>query len=304
MRVVEEPFVTRDALLRVFRPLAVTSERPLQTLRRNKAASLGLAVQMRSGGGQLVGSVRLYSSLNSDAARALRWDEVGLAQSLAARAQQLERSPAAARVRDAVALAAAKLPLDPLNDTADPQLRRYIDLRRRTSWHALERQAFLGDWLAQSHAWLDSDFEPLAEAVMELSREAEQARADLISREKHGVSTFYGTVERLDPLYAEIEAENGEAMLVSRERLEREGLAVLGRAVAILEEVGPGGDWSAAMPAASLESPLAVRPSPFDEPAPDDAILGRTISGRDVPWVRAALKRPNPARSALPLRIV
>ena len=74
-------------------------------------------------------------------------------------------------------------------------------------------------------------------------------------------------------------------------------------AIDAIEEVGPGGDWSAMMPAASLDPPVAVRRSPLDEPIPEGAIRGQTITGRDVAWVRAAIRRPEPARSAVPLRV-
>jgi hypothetical protein len=107
-----------------------------------------------------------------------------------------------------------------------------------------------------SVAWLgDDEHGQVAEAVMELGRLAHEARVELLNDSFSSVSTFFGVVRRMDAIAAEVEGEDGVVLLVPRDTLEREGLAVLGQAVAMLCEVLPaGGTLILPMPAVMLDA--------------------------------------------------
>ncbi|HEV2999005.1 MAG TPA: hypothetical protein VGX16_07840, partial [Solirubrobacteraceae bacterium] len=201
MRVIEEPFVTREAVLSVLHPGELTSERPFRTLRERGAASEGLAVPIRTAAGQILGRVQLYSGLNADAARAYRLRQVEVARELAGRATAIEGSPAAQLIRRAVASAAASLPVDELSAQAPPSLRRYLDMRGRSTGRGLDRGWLTREWLSHSDAWLaagSGDHDALIEAAMELDRAACQAREDVLGEEAASATTFYGVVRRMD----------------------------------------------------------------------------------------------------------
>ena len=302
MRVVEEPFVTRESILRTLRPMQVTTERPFATLRRSRAASDGLRVLLRTHGGQLAGRVQIYSSLNTDAARAFRRSNIELAQELARHAGQLERSKPAARLRQAVADSAAHLPLDARSDDAPPALRRYVEMRRRTSLDDPNHTAFIAEWVAQSEVWLTTNYDALVDAVVELDRGAAEVRADLVAREEPSASTFFGTVARMDALHAEIDGTNEQSMLISRDQLERAGLAVIGQPVAVLEEILAGGRYSRVMPAVALDTDTPDRSSPYAEELPEIGLIGEQLARRDREWFRRALDRPT-AIPVAPLRV-
>lgn len=304
MRVVEEPFVTRDTVLSVLRPGDVTTERPFRTLRHRDAASAGLPVTMRVRG-QVVGRLHLYSALNGDAARAYRLREVGLAKDLAARATEIEQSPEASLIHRAVAAVAMAMPVDPLAPDAPAGLRRYVELRRRSSWRGLDPAGLSRDWLVHSEAWLTANDDALGEAIVALSQAAEEARAGLLGNDARSVTTFFGIVSRMDPIAAEIEAD-GEALLVPREDLERQGLAVLGQAVALLREEMPGGgSYSLPISAVGLDRPIEEPPVPVlehDFPE-DEGIRAIPTLSRDTAWLDRELSREPTAVPAAPLRV-
>jgi hypothetical protein len=130
-----------------------------------------------------MGRVQLYSSLNADAARAFRRRNVELAQELALRAGQLERSDPR-RASGTRADAASQLPLDARSDDAPPRLRRYVEMRRRTSLGDSAHTAFMAEWVTQSGVWLTTNYDALLEAVIALDRGAAEARADLMAPEE------------------------------------------------------------------------------------------------------------------------
>jgi hypothetical protein len=307
MRITEEPFVTRESILAVLKPSGAVSERPFRTLRQHDTASEGLLVLMRSPAGQILGQVRLYSSLNGDAARAYRLRRFDEAKAFAKRAAKLERSPWAKTLRDSVARLAASLPLDPLGPEAPPALRRYVKLRRRSCRLGLDSGVLEREWLTHSSAWLDvagEDYEVLAEAIEAIAREADKARAAILDSETWMVSTFYGVVRRMDATAAELEGENEETILVPRGDLERQGLAVLDQAVSLLHEVLPGGgSYILPMPAASLRrEPTEDGVSPWDtSPVEERAIVAREVSSRDSEWLDRALSREPTAIPVAPL---
>jgi hypothetical protein len=307
MRVAEEPFVTRESILAVLKPSGAASERPFRTLRQHGTASEGLLVLMRSPAGQILGQVRLYSSLNGDAARAYRLRQFDQAKKLAERAAKLERSHWAKLLRDAVARLAASLPPDPLSLDAPAALRRYVKLRRHSCRLGLDSGGLEREWLVHSSAWLDiagEDREALAEAIEALGHEADKARAAILESEAWTVNTFYGTVRRMDATAAELEGENGEARLLPRGDLERQGLAVLGQAVSLLQEILPGGgSYILPMPAASLQRETAKDAiSPWDVSSVEErAIAARKLDRRDSEWLDRALSREPTAIPAAPL---
>ena len=244
MRLAEEPFLTRHSVMAVLRPSDFPdSEGPFRTLRTHRAVSNGIKVQVRGTGGHLVGQLRLYNSLNSDAARASRLHQPAVARKLAACAERLEQTSAAKKIRESIAALSTGVPTDPHSQDAPPGLRRYARVRGRSSWASLEHGALTREWLAQSRSWLDlagSDSGSLADAVVTLGGESERARTKILG-DQLSVTTFYGVVRRLDVTAAQIESANGEAVVVPRPELERQGLAIVGQAVSLLTEVLPGG---------------------------------------------------------------
>lgn len=304
MRVVEEPFVTRDAILAVLRPGEATSDHPFRTLRGHAAASPGRTVVLRVARGQVLGRLHLYSSLNADAARAYRRHDRQGAQALAARAAELELCPEADVIHRAIAGVAARMPLDPLSEDAPASLRRYVELRRRWSLESLDRARLAREWLAHSIAWTTTNWDELVEAVIELDRRAEEARSDILG-ETSSVSTFLGVVRRMDPTAAEIEAASGEVILLPRDELDRQGLAVLGQPVSLLREALPGGgSYVLAVPAVGLDSPASETEDVWQTgpPAPDDVQV-RHLTERDSTWLKRTLAGEPTAVPAGPLSV-
>ncbi|XVV01657.1 hypothetical protein ACQPW3_30280 [Actinosynnema sp. CA-248983] len=86
----EWPIVTRDKLVRAYKPLGPTSGDALfRTLRRNRCATAGRSVRVREGG-RLRGQVRIFSRLNVLAARWARHEWSEFAEEAAIRAGELE----------------------------------------------------------------------------------------------------------------------------------------------------------------------------------------------------------------------
>ncbi len=311
MRVIEEPFLTRESVLSVLRPGELTSERPFRTLREHGAASEGLAVPIRTPGGQVLGRVQLYSSLNADAARAYRLQRAAVARELAAAAMTIERSPAAQIIREAVASAAASLPVEHLSTQAPPSLQRYLNMRRHSTGRGLDPEGLTREWLSHSDAWLSAGSEnhdTLIEATIELDREACQARENVLGEDAGSTTTFYGIVRRMDSTAAEIEGGE-QALLVPRDDLDRQGLAVLGQPVAVLREVLPGGgSYSLPMPAVALEAEtFAGVPSPWEGKGylqvQEGAFRVSPYGDRDGDWLERELAREPNALLVAPLPV-
>jgi len=265
-----------------------------------------MTVPVRTTSGHLLGSVSLYSSLNGDAARAYRRDELDLAKELVVRATELEKSPWALQIRQAVEAVASSMPADPTASNSPPDLRSYLALRRRASWRGLEHSALSREWLAHSRAWLSGDLgdrDVLVDAVEALDREASKARAEILTEPDESVSTFFGIVRRMDPVAAELESPDGEALLVPREDLDRQGLAVIGQSVSLLREVLPnGGIYCLPMTAVTLEEPAhAEQDSPWDATLEPMVIPLSTLADRDSEWLDRELTREPTAVPAFPL---
>jgi hypothetical protein len=270
-------------------------------------ASSGWRVDVRTAHGHLLGRAHLYSTLNTDAARAARGQNRALAAQLADRAKQLECSKDAQVVLEAVRELAAAMPQDPLSSDAPPSLQRYVRLRQRSQ--IIDHQALVRDWLVHSEAWLSTDArEEIKPAIVALARAASEARAELLGDAFYGVSVVYGLVHRMDESAVEIES-NEEPMLVPREELERQGLAHIGQAVALLCEVLPaGGSLVLPMAAVDLDLEPADRvASPWELEDDDDyEAAGGTqaaiLSPRDAAWIKRGRNRPFAAASAASLR--
>lgn len=293
---IEEPFVTRESILIALRPGHEPTEGPWRTLReKHKAASKGLGVDVRLYTGRLGGRVFLYSSLNSDAARAYRLREPELAQKFAACAQKLERTGAAKLIWKAVKRLADRMPRDPLSKEAPGELRRYIQLRR--GWQMQDADALAREWLVQSSAWLDHsglDRSELVDAIEDLSLQAEKVRTEILVKEVEGVCTFYGFVRMMDRTRAALEGESGEVVVLQRSELERRGLATVGQPVALLQEAMPGGGfYSLPMPAAMLEPPAMEGAGPAIEVefAREGSTLLNEVGPRDSEWLKGAFAK-------------
>jgi hypothetical protein len=297
MKLAEEPFLTRRSVMAVLRPSDLPdNDAPFRTLRNHAAVSSGLKVHVRAAGGHLSGQLRLYNSLNTDAARASRLHQPKVAQQLAAVAERLERTSAARKIVEAISLLSTALPADPSSNDAPPGLRRYARLRGGSSWANLEHGLLTREWLSQSRAWFElagSDCGPLADAVEALASESEKARSKILG-DQRSVSTFYGIVRRLDVSAAQLESDDAEAVVLPRAELERQGLAIVGQAVSLLTEVLPGGgSYVLPMPAVMLERPSPEKAeSPWELMEPDHlAWKASDLDGRDSDWIERELAR-------------
>jgi hypothetical protein len=257
----------------------------------------------------VLGRLHLYNALNADAARAWRRDEAELARALAARAEEIERSPSAARVRDAIAAVARSLPADLGGRGTPPALERHIALRARSSWRGLDRAALAREWLARSEAWLNASagiVDELRAAALELHRAACEARSDLLAHHPPSVTTFVGVVRRMDAISGEVEAKEA-IVLVPRDDLERQGLAVLDQPVALLREALPGGGtYVLPMPAVALEdaAPKDDAPSPWEVGHLEEgALTGTMLTARDAEWLDRQLAREPTAVPLAPLKL-
>jgi hypothetical protein len=311
--VVEEPFMTREAVLSVLRPAELPTERPFRTMREHGVASSGLPVHVRTAGGQIVGRIQLYSSLNADAARAYRLHRVELAREFAQCAVALEQSQPGRLIKEAIAAVAGHMPVDPSAPDAPFALRRYIGLRGRSTWRGLDRDALVREWLSHSDAWLIADsggHEELMRAVVEMDRAACQVREDLLKGDELTATTFYGLVRRMDVTAAEIESADGQTLLIPRDDLERQGLAAIGQPVAVLREMLPGGgSYSVPMPAVALEAErMDDDLAPFGEldfmeVEDGSKVLAMELQRRDAEWLERELAREPTAIPAMPLQI-
>ncbi|HWX86598.1 MAG TPA: hypothetical protein VNX67_00320 [Solirubrobacteraceae bacterium] len=302
MRVLEEPFMTREAILAVLGPGRPASEARFRTLRHNHYASRGLRADLRSPLGRVLGQAHFYSSLNADAARAARFGERRLAQGLADQAQEIERSHQAEVLREAVEVCGSRLGADP-----DPpvSLQRYLRARARASWRGLDQHAMTREWLIHSGAWLSEDEHgDLAEAIVELARRMSETRARLHCDALPPVSTFFGIVRRMDAVAAEVQGE-AETRLLPREDLDRQGLAMVGQAVTLLcESLPAGGSLVLALPAVVLEAPEpSIARSPWDLPDGDGAMAVSTpIDAADQAWLTHGLAREPTAVPLAPIQ--
>ena len=309
MKLAEEPFLTRRSVQAVLRPSDLPdNDGPFRTLRSHRMVSTGIKVRVRGTGGHLVGQLRLYNSLNADAARASRLHQPEVAKKLAAFAEMLERSGAAKQISEAIASLSTELPADPGSQDAPPGLRRYARLRGRSGRPDLEHGSLTREWLTQSRAWLElagSDTGPLADAVVTLGDESEKARAKILG-DRLSVTTFYGVVRRVDVTAAQLESPDGEAIIVPRPELERQGLAIVGQAVSLLTEILPaGGSYLLPMPAVMLERPTPGETrSPWDLLNPEElSFVSSNLDSRDSNWIERELARDPRVIPVAPLPI-
>ncbi len=303
MRVVEEPFVTRETIVSALRPGQHSSKSAFRTLREtHKAASPGLQVNLRLASGRLEGRFMLYSSLNADAARTYRYGQPAAARRLAHCAQVLEHRPAAREIWQAVRALADEMPADPLGDDVPGALRHYVELRRPFGGEGLDPTTLVRQWLTRSSSWLTSSFGDrgrLIDAIEELALEAEKARAKILKDEIGSASTFFGFVRVMDRARAGIESENGELVVIRRLELERQGLASIGQPVALLQEsMADGGFLTLPMSAAMVEEPdfgEALAPA-FDDGFSETGarVVEKISSPHDAEWLeRAFAKDPS-----------
>ena len=288
MPVTEQPFVSRAAIIAVLRPGQPSTEGPFRTLRHHGLASEGIRLNMRAQSGRVVGSTSLYSTLNTDAARAARLRRPEMAREFAVAAHGLEHSLAAEVIRSAIAKATSKVDRAPDQPAS---LHRYLRMRAGAG-RLGDRDALVREWIVSSDSWLDRDETgDVRAAVLELARLAEEARTSISPNANEDATTFFGRVARLDRTAAEIDAEGG-AVLVPRRDLEREGLASIGQAVALLCEVSPsGGTLTLPLPAVALDAPVrSSQPSPWDIPDfTEGSIPGLRMPGPDRRWLDRTL---------------
>lgn len=98
--VVPLPFVSRELVAGAFVPgPSEKATATLRRLRRKASASAGVVMPLRDRtSGRLVGTTRLYSSLNRDAARCARMGQWRRAQALARHAEAIEQADATQRL--------------------------------------------------------------------------------------------------------------------------------------------------------------------------------------------------------------
>jgi hypothetical protein len=229
---------------------------------------------------------------------------VNLAKRFAERAQEIEHSAPAQIVQDAIRVTASALGIDPRFADAPVSLQRYLKLRGQSSWLNIDRDALTREWIVHSSAWLSRDEHgQLVEATMTLAQTAAETRSDLYV-EPPSTSTFFGLVRRMDVSAAEVQGDS-ETRLVPRDTLERQGLAIVGQAVALLCETLPaGGALVLAMPAVTVEESAPIlRGSPWDiEELDEGAVPASVIDPADHEWLERELAREPPAVPLAPLR--
>lgn len=288
MRVIDQPFLTRQDILGVLLPGRLATESPFRTLRGKRAASAGFKVPLRGVRGQVRGVLHLYSTLNADAARAFRLMRLDAAVEFAGQAERLETSEPANYLKDLIAAAAGEQLAS--GSRRPPTLERY--LARRTGDGLDTAQAIL-EWLARADAWLPSAgaLDTAQEALIELAADASRVRSEVDGVDAASVTSFYGIVSRMDATAAELEDRNRETILVSREELEREGLAAIGQAVTLLWEALPGGGTYMLPKAAVVVGANAQHDSnsPYDAGSP--SMLGEHLGPADSAWVQRGLAR-------------
>jgi hypothetical protein len=148
------------------------------------------------------------------------------------------------------------------------------------------------------------NYDALLESVLELTTATEKARAELIAPTQ--ATTFYGTVVRMDDRVAEVEGDDGLALLVLRNDLDRQGLALLGQPIAVLREVLPGGgSYSLPMPAVAVDRPASEDRSPFTEDLDSmaDGAYATMLADSDWRWMKGVLNGPRPPMIASPLPV-
>lgn len=297
MQLTDEPLVNRREILRTLKLGSPTTDAPFHRMRSQGLASPGWSLAIRRTDGRVAGRLHIYSALNVDAARAVRRDRPDVARRLAACGAELERSTAASIIRAAIVKASERLSAHVSGDVRDDawsdRLQRYLDLRHGVGWDGLDSDAFARDWLVHSEAWLHLDPSQganLAAAVRELATGVQAARDEAFADQGGGIDSFTGVVKHLDPDSTEIVSEAGEAWVMPRRELDREGLAQLGESVSVVREELPGGGqaWLVA-PAVDLRhrSPKRAdeRIDPFARPA------HWVLSGSEEAWLKRALSR-------------
>ena len=297
MRLVEDPFITRQSIVATLKLGEPSTEAPFKTLRAHDSASSGWSVALRRRDGHVAGRLHLYCSLNHDAARLFRRGQRDHAKRLAAAANEIEASASARTIRDAIAEAVTHAVED----------RRWVDawttysrIRRSRSWLSLDSQAMFREWLASPGAWLAQDDDSVRGAVAAVSRQVEEVRAQQDEAYGEAVTTFLGVVRRMDATAAELQGESGEQLLVMRRDLEREGLSVVGVAVAVVREELPTGRVVVFVaPAADLgtDKDEGGSENPFD---PADLSILTTADSR---WMERALASDPKLLSATPLAL-
>lgn len=262
-------------------------------------ASAGWSVPLRRHDGRVAGRLQLYSALNVDAALAARRQRGELAQRLAARAGELERSTPGVAIRDAVRRASERLSAHLAGHVSDDawsdRLQRYLALRQGAGWESLDRDALAREWLVHSEAWLHLDpgeEDQLGASVRELAASAQTARAETFADEHLQIDGFTGVVRHLDPDIAVIVSDAGYEWAVPRRELDREGLAQLEEAVSIVREELPGGGeaWLAAA-AANLSPSTARLPRGRNEISPFIGPTHWVLSEGEGTWLKRALGR-------------
>jgi hypothetical protein len=288
MRVIEEPFTTRNSILGVLRPGGIPTEGIFRTLRTKGLVSPGVRVEPRTSRGRILGKASFYSALNMDAARAVRLGHPDIALQFAERAARLEQSNDAMTIRDAVQTAAG-VTTELSGDAAVPMsVKRLARRGRGLTLDGLDDSALRQLWLVRSETWMnDEQHEQLSDAAVALATGAAVARREILGDADTSATTFFGVVRRLNQSAAEIESAD-EVQLTPRADLEREGLADIGQPVALLCEALPaGGTFSFPMPALALDgSDGEQRESPFHlkELTPGEVRFDH-LTRRDVDWI-------------------
>ncbi|HUC57657.1 MAG TPA: hypothetical protein VMA95_09670 [Streptosporangiaceae bacterium] len=178
--IVPWPVVTRDRIVRAFRPgVLATSEAPFRTLRRHGWVSTGVRVA-RHGDRGLAGQMTIFSSLNVVAARLARRGDASAAERVASAAASLESGE------------------------------EFAGLRRLLSAlpsHEAER-VVAGD--------LPADRAPLAEMIRALANHTEQARPGDIMLTSPAEVIFAGQIAELTDALVVLVQAPGSTTIVPR----------------------------------------------------------------------------------------
>lgn len=263
---VEFPFTTAAKIAGDYRPGGGASAKSiLRTLRSKDALSDGVVERLRDDGGRVAGEVRLYCSLNRDAARMVRRGEVGMAQELAARASEVENQDAALELVHAVSRSRAS------GDVA-------------------------GSVVFAAFAVTRTD-EHLRNAMREVVGATQETR-ERLNVDAPNSETMFGRLIELRGSLAELAIDDADTRLTLPIHDIDEGLRTVGSCMRVLwEHWGDGRALVSTIPALDLDEVMYTPIYPYDRPVPSEET--RTELPASLAGTEPTIRRPRPINIGL-----
>lgn len=295
VRLAEEPLLPSTTIQVLWRSVAQTHERPGD--QTSSPLSNGITVELQGADFRTLGQLHLLCVLNFDAARAFRDSDLQAAWGLVQCANKVERSPAAAVLRDSIKHVAHSIPSTLDSDELPDGLQNYV---RRSCRSVLDppRPGVFLEWLSRTSAWLDlvPDVDAVREAVVDIDAEIQKARANWRRTEDAAELSWLGIVARYNEILAEVDGDWGSCS-VPRRDLEEAGLLDIGQPVALIHErLTHGAAVTLPIAAVDLERNDAADESydaMFGDPTGEDHITMVSVADRDFDWLHREFGRPH-----------